>query len=71
MAETKGGYTRERVRLTAAHLKKAAAMIASGSVEGRGIEWADEGCQGLTLRITRSAGSWSNWRRLSAPGATR
>ncbi|WP_414474403.1 integrase family protein [Microvirga sp. M2] len=52
------GYTRERLRLRSKNIKRAMTIIARGKVPGRGLEWADEGCQGLTLRITRQAATW-------------
>lgn len=51
-------WTRERHRLTAEHLKRAAGMIAGGRVPGRGVEWADTGCTGLSLRVGRRAAAW-------------
>jgi hypothetical protein len=60
MAETmsRGTYARERVNLTADTIRKARSMIASGRFEGRGVEFLDTSCKGLTLRVTRSSGTW-------------
>ncbi|GAA0281532.1 hypothetical protein LNAOJCKE_1346 [Methylorubrum aminovorans] len=54
----KSAYVRERVRLTADHVRKAKALVASGKVEGRGIDWADDRCQGLVLRVQRTSATW-------------
>ncbi|MGW9820487.1 integrase [Methylorubrum extorquens] len=54
----KAAYVRERVRLTADHVRKAKALVASGKVEGRGIDWADDKCQGLVLRVQRTSATW-------------
>ncbi|PIK73157.1 hypothetical protein CS379_09975, partial [Methylobacterium frigidaeris] len=51
-------WTRERLNLTAAHLKRAATMVARGAVPGRGVEWADTGCVGLSLRIGKRSAAW-------------
>ncbi|ACK82828.1 integrase arm-type DNA-binding domain-containing protein [Methylorubrum extorquens] len=56
--KSRGTYLRERVRLTADHTKKAAALIAAGKVEGRGLEFADAGCPGLILRVTPLSAAW-------------
>lgn len=53
-----GGYTRERARLTADHVRRARALVAGGRVEGRGVEWGDTACVGLTLRVTPLAATW-------------
>ncbi|MCJ2057315.1 integrase arm-type DNA-binding domain-containing protein [Methylobacterium sp. J-048] len=60
MGETtsRGTYARERVRMTAATLTRAASMIRSGALEGRGAEILDTDTPGLTLRVTRAAGTW-------------
>lgn len=52
------GYARERVRLTAEHVKRGLGMVASGKVPGRGLEFADDKCQGLVLRITPTAANY-------------
>ncbi|MGO4571869.1 tyrosine-type recombinase/integrase [Microvirga sp. 2TAF3] len=52
------GYTRKRLRLRKKDLNRARNIIARGKVPGRGLEWADEGCQGLALRITQQAATW-------------
>ncbi|EHP92636.1 MULTISPECIES: integrase arm-type DNA-binding domain-containing protein [Methylorubrum] len=51
-------YVRERVRLTAEHVKRAKAMVAAGKVPGRGQEWADDKVQGLLLRAQRTSVTW-------------
>jgi len=51
-------WTRERHNLTAAHTKRAATMVARGAVPGRGVEWADTGCVGLSLRIGKRLAAW-------------
>lgn len=51
-------YTRERGRLTAADVKRALAMVASGKVQGRGIDHADIAFPGLILRTTPLAVTW-------------
>ncbi|WP_244474501.1 Arm DNA-binding domain-containing protein [Methylobacterium sp. Leaf85] len=58
MATSRGTYARERTRLTAEHVKKAGRMIAAGKVPGRGIDFSDEACPGLTLRVTPLSGTW-------------
>lgn len=55
---SRGTYARERVRLTADHTRRAAALIAAGRVEGRGMEFADVGCPGLILRVTPLSAGW-------------
>lgn len=55
---SRGSYERERVRMTAATIERAAAMIAGGKLAGRGAEILDIDTPGLTLRITRSSGNW-------------
>lgn len=55
---SRGTYARERVRLTSDHTRKAAALIAAGRVEGRGVEFADVGCPGLILRVTPLSAAW-------------
>jgi len=57
-AASRGKYERERVRMTAATVERAARMIQEGTLAGRGAEIADADTPGLTLRITRSAGTW-------------
>lgn len=57
-AKSRGTYERERVRMTAATVERAARMIQEGTLAGRGAEIADADTPGLTLRITRSAGTW-------------
>ncbi|GLS45905.1 integrase family protein [Methylobacterium brachythecii] len=54
----KQAYVRERVRLTAEHVRKAQALVASGKVAGRGLDWADDRCQGLVLRVQRTSATW-------------
>ena len=54
----KKAYVRERVRLTAEHVRRAQALVAAGRVEGRGIDWADDRCQGLVLRVQRTTATW-------------
>ncbi|PIK72355.1 hypothetical protein CS379_14435, partial [Methylobacterium frigidaeris] len=56
--KSRGTYLRERVRITADHTRKATALIASGKVEGRGLEFADVGCPGLILRVTPLSAGW-------------
>ncbi|MCJ2024772.1 hypothetical protein [Methylobacterium sp. J-067] len=58
MGEARGGYERERAKLTADHLKKARRLIAAGAVPGRGCEFADTESPGLLLRVTRRSGTW-------------
>lgn len=60
MAKTagRGSYERERVKMTAATVERAARMIQEGKLVGRGAEIADADTPGLTLRITRAAGTW-------------
>lgn len=60
MGETtsRGTYARERLNLTEAILRRARGMIASGRLEGRGTEFLDTACQGLTLRVTPASGTW-------------
>jgi integrase len=58
MGEARGGYERERVKLTAAHIKRAKTLIANGAVPGRGCEFADTESAGLLLRVTRRSGTW-------------
>ena len=48
-------WTRERARLTARHVEAARKLLASGRLEGRGHEWADEQERGLVLRVGRRA----------------
>lgn len=55
---SRGQYTRERVKLTAEHVKKAKAMVATGRVQGRGHEFVDIPCPGLVLRVTPQAATW-------------
>ena len=57
-AAGRGSYERERVRMTAATVERAARMIQEGKLVGRGAEIADADTPGLTLRITRAAGTW-------------
>ena len=45
-------WTRERARLTAHHLKAAQRLVATGTFEGRGHEWADEQERGLVEILT-------------------
>ncbi|KQP51102.1 hypothetical protein ASF41_13005 [Methylobacterium sp. Leaf111] len=54
----RGSYTREKVRMTAATVDRAAAMIQDGALTGRGAEILDTATPGLTLRVTRAAGTW-------------
>ena len=60
MGETasRGTYTRERVRMTAATLTRAARLISDGTLAGRGAEILDTDTPGLTLRVTRASGTW-------------
>lgn len=51
-------WTRERARLTARHVEAARKLLASGRIEGRGHEWADEGERGLVLRVGKAGGAW-------------
>jgi integrase len=55
---SRGTYARERVHLTADTIRKARSMIAAGRFEGRGHEFLDTSCQGLTLRVTKASGTW-------------
>lgn len=55
---SRGTYARERVHLTADTIRKAKSMIALGRFEGRGHEFLDTSCQGLTLRVTKASGTW-------------
>jgi len=57
-SKSKGGIARKRVRVTSEHIKKALSMVAGGKVPGAGIEWADEGCPGLALRVTPRVAAW-------------
>lgn len=59
----KRDYTRDRMRLTSEHVKRAQAMISAGKVGDAVIEWRDERCMGLVLRITPRAGIWYLRRR--------
>lgn len=54
----RGTYARERLNLTEATLRRARGMIAAGRFEGRGAEFLDTACQGLTLRVTPASGTW-------------
>jgi hypothetical protein len=54
----RGAYTRERVKLTIDHVKKAKAMVAQGKVAGRGHEFVDTASPGLVLRVTPQAATW-------------
>ena len=56
--KSRGTYARERVKITADHTRKAAALIAAGRVEGRGMEFADTGGTGLILRVTPLSAGW-------------
>ena len=51
-------WTRERARLTARHVEAARKLLASGRLEGRGHEWADEQERGLVLRVGKTSGAW-------------
>lgn len=51
-------WTRERHNLTLKHLSRAATMIAREAVPGRGLELADTGCVGLSLRVGKRSASW-------------
>lgn len=55
---TPNAWTRERARLTARHVEAARKLLASGKVEGRGHEWADEQERGLVLRVGKQGGAW-------------
>ncbi|MFH6784846.1 integrase arm-type DNA-binding domain-containing protein [Methylobacterium sp. MA0201] len=55
---SRGTYARERLHLTADVIRKARSMIAAGRFEGRGHEFLDTSCQGLTLRVTKASGTW-------------
>lgn len=57
-ATSRGSYAREKVLMTAATVDRAAAMIQDGAIAGRGVEILDTGTSGLTLRVTRTAGTW-------------
>nr|WP_137830858.1 integrase family protein [Methylobacterium sp. L1A1] len=59
----RGGYGRERTKLTQAHVKRAKGLIASEGLEGRGFDFVDTACQGLVLRVTRRSGTWLLKRR--------
>ncbi len=59
----RGGYGRERTKLTQAHVKRAKGLIASDGLEGRGFDFVDTACQGLVLRVTRRSGTWLLKRR--------
>lgn len=51
-------YVRERVRLTADHVRRAQALVAADKVIGRGMEWADDKAPGLILRAQRTSCTW-------------
>ncbi|WP_449409675.1 tyrosine-type recombinase/integrase [Methylobacterium komagatae] len=51
-------FTRERVRLTQAHVKQAQGLIARDALQGTGVEFADTVCQGLVLRVRRRSGKF-------------
>lgn len=55
---TPNAWTRERVKLTKDHVRNARRMLASGAVPGRGMEWGDTDCVGLSLRVGRTSASW-------------
>jgi hypothetical protein len=55
---SRGAYSRERVKLTIEHVKKAKAMVAQGKVVGRGHEFVDTASPGLVLRVTPRAATW-------------
>lgn len=55
---TQNTWTRERVNLTADHLKRARRLLATSKVPGRGIEWADTATTGLLLRVGPLGGAW-------------
>lgn len=48
--------TRERAKLTARHVEAARKLVASGRLEGRGHERADEQERGLVLRVGKQGG---------------
>lgn len=51
-------WTRERVKLSAAHVTKAQRMVENSAVAGRGHEYVDTGCPGLVLRIGPKGGAF-------------
>lgn len=63
MTKSRGSYERQQVRMTAAAIDCAAAMIADGKFAGRRPEILDADTLGLTLRITRSSGTWYSRHR--------
>ncbi|WP_375463013.1 integrase arm-type DNA-binding domain-containing protein [uncultured Methylobacterium sp.] len=55
---TANAWSRTRAKLTAHHVKAALKLVASGAMEGRGHEWADETERGLVLRVGKTGGAW-------------
>ncbi len=53
-----GIYTREKVRLSPEHVRRALAMIENGRVDGRGLEYVCDKRSGLVLRIMPTAATW-------------
>lgn len=53
-----GLYTREKVRLSPEHVRRALAMVEGGRVEGRGLEFVCDKRSGLVLRVTPTAATW-------------
>ncbi len=60
---SKRDYIRDHLRLTSEHVRRAQTMISAGKVGDSVIEWRDERCMGLVLRITPKAGIWYLRRR--------
>nr|WP_282103983.1 integrase arm-type DNA-binding domain-containing protein [Methylobacterium sp. 37f] len=56
--KSRGKYARERGLMTADTVRRAAALIGDGTLATRGAEFLDTGTPGLTLRVTRAAGTW-------------
>ncbi|GJD37769.1 hypothetical protein OICFNHDK_0207 [Methylobacterium bullatum] len=55
--------TRERAKLTARHVEAARKLVASGRLEGRAHERADEQERGLVLRVGKQGGPGTSRRR--------
>jgi hypothetical protein len=54
----KESFTREKDRLTQAHVKRAQGLIARDALQETGLELSDTLCQGLVLRVRRRSGKW-------------
>lgn len=52
------GYSRERVRLSPEHVRRALAMVEAGTVPGRGHEYVCDKRSGLVLRVTPTAATY-------------